>query len=323
MKRPFVLLLIITIIVCTSCSNLNEDSIEISSSELLSDSSIIDPDDMYGIEMSINILKDKEPLGYILDINENTKQTLTVSINSIIDGSFNSKPMLTRLYLIEDGTPIEFSVNMSEYKIENDINYEVNKEYLFDIEFSANKDYHTISLLAFDSPDYIPIDSNNFMYNCIAYTFFNPNNKEDLQTKRQLYSNDMTAVSKELYGIDIGKTAIDSDSETIVDDHYMNDIILENDDELYAKYGSGDSDCLYYITLLVDGKIVEPLLSNGFFLINCENGSKCFEYPINRLINLSDGIHTMQLITIQAGMSENDPEIQRYDSTPVLRVIKR
>lgn len=73
----------------------------------------------------------------------------------------------------------------------------------------------------------------------------------------------------------------------------------------------------------MDGKIVEPLLSNGFFLINCENGSMCFEYPINRLIELSDGLHTMQLIAIQAEMSENDPEIQKYDFTPVLRVIKR
>ena len=335
MKRMVVVLLLAAIL-CSCSQNGGADSKnkrtydDLSSSMINTQSENDDGTDItditdnkinYNIEQSINVMSNGNSVGYVIDANNSELQTLSVYYRSNIDSSLKDIDYSTRLYLIEDDTPIEFSVNGGEFQTENNISLLPDSDNYFDITFKVSEDFRVATLICIDYPSLVPEDMSNFLYGHITYSMFNSNYDSITPVESKNIDEFMVSMNTSgVFGFDIGKIPIDANSKEIAENHYLEDTVLDGS-ELYIKFNSGENDISYYIMLFVDGNL-QKISQNGYTLyVDCENGEKSLQYPISDIESLSEGAHTISAHAIPASMKNNNPA-ETFDlSTPRFRVI--
>lgn len=272
-----------------------------------------DNDEQYTLEQSINVFVDGEPAGFVLDAGGSEEQKLTLVIECDGGALFEDKEHITRIYLLEDGEPIEFTVGENtEDSAEYDFQFVPDKEAFVDVSFRLHKDFHTLTVLCVNYPDVVPEQGRGEMAGTICYIM--QNSSDEAKSASQKINEDdyiKMPVTSESYGIDIGIQPVDPDDETFLDYHFNTDVQLTDSDTLYAKFNSGESTVPFYLYLIVDGRLVKAFDDNYSIYVDCVQGGGTFSYAIPDAVIPENGIHTFQMLALSAGNENVDYNTSR------------
>ena len=314
MKRYIIIFLCLISIFLSACAGNSSESNDNTASNSvfnIPDSSEngfqqYDNDEQYTLEQSINVFVDGEPAGFVLDASNSELQKLTLVIKCGGGTLFEGKEHITRIYLLEDDEPIEFSVGETRADSSGyDYKFVPDKESTIDMEFRINKDFHTLTVLCINYPDIVPEYGRGDIVGTICYTMQNSNDNYNSALKIINEDNYIKMpVNSESYGIDIGIQPVVAENKTFLDYHFNTDVQLTDNDTLYAKFNSGESTVPFNLYLMEDGRLVKAFDDNYSIYVDCVQGGGTFSYDITEAVTSENGIHIFQLLALPTN-SEN------------------
>lgn len=130
------------------------------------------------------------------------------------------------------------------------------------------------------------------------FNFGNKNNEPESYVQVEPISDN--------FGIDIGTLSIADNNQKILEDHF-DDVILSPEKNLYLEFNSGSEIKMssYYLLLMIDGKLTKAFNDDYLIDINCQSGTRSFEYVINKDLLPTEGLHTFLLIAVPSTIGDN------------------
>lgn len=322
LKYKSILICVALVIILSSCFNNKSENNDVSLDSTIADNSLkADLKPSFSFSSSLNVFyshKAAVPLGNALDIKGHELISLKLLSNVSPDTSLDNDNITMRIWILLDGSPIEFGVNNNEFKMVNDISVKGFSDETTEISFHASKSIKLITIICVYYPEDIPSRGLGAYSGEISYTIINNTAVQD-SISSSLYSDYYIDIpqKEENYGIDLGVIPVGENGNKVVEPHFDEDVILSENKNLYIKFNSGeDCEMPYYVIVLCDGIMINVFDNNYSQKVDCLNGERTFEYPIPSEFIPESGLHTYQVIAIPAGVGE---DLSSY-STPKIRV---
>lgn len=323
-KYKPILICLMLVVLLTSCFNDSaSESNEVLLNSIIADnSSETDSKQSFSFNSSLNVFytnSTQVPLGNAMNINRDELISLKLQTNVSPDTSLDSDNIIMRIWILLDGSPIEFSINENnEFKMVNDISVIAFLDQYAEINFHVSKSIKLITIVCMYYPEDIPSRGVGSYSGEISYTIINTAHTED-STPLNLSSDYYVDIpqKEENYGLDIGGLSVEENGNKVLEPHFYEDVMLSGNENLYIKFNSGkDKETPYYIVLLCNGTMVKAFNNNYSYKVNCQNGKRTFQYPVPSEFIPESGLHTFQAIVIPADVGE---DLSSY-STPKTRV---
>lgn len=306
-----ILICIILVILLTSCFNeenkANENPKSSLNSMIVSDSSEENFEAGFSFNSSLNVFysnNNSSPLENKIDVKGNELLSLKLLTNVSPDKSLDNMNITMRIWVMVDGSPIEFSIGDDDkYENTKDISVEASLDQFTEINFNISNEVKLITIICVYFPEEIPERGLGAYSGEISYTITNTAYSEG-SSLLNLPSDYYVDVPhrEENYGLDIGALTVKENSNKVVELHFYEDIMLTGENKnLYVKFNSGNKkEIPYYIIVLCDGTMIDIFDKNYSYKVDCLKGIRTYQYCIP-----SSGLHTFQVIAIPADIGED------------------
>lgn len=243
----------------------------------------------------INVFGDEGPIGYLLADGKDEHQ-LKVFLDYQSSNADSANASL-RLYLLEDGKPINFSIDEKEWSEKNDIKIPYNEGTFVNLKFKTSDNFGCINLICMDG-------ENQATNLTTVYPMFNKNSSVSYSEKYKKYMVKME--QNGVWGLGITDNKVDPKSEYQVSPYVSKTFSVSgNTPQLYLELFSGNNseNRTFYILLFCDGELLQAFEGEYSMFVDCEGSSLALEYPINN--NLKNGVHKYQVMAVQNQMSSD------------------
>lgn len=259
----------------------------------------------------------------LLELNEDVN-VFGVSMRCSPDKVSGWNEFPARIYVIDNGEIVPFSIDGSEYKLFHEIMCTANKDKSMEISFERlelNSEAGQLSILALFNPKELP-ELDFFTFTAArGYDFYYSNPKyfgecvSDIEQASGEYIDIPQEYIENARVADVGPDEIYAENYAIRNVHYPNDLEVNNMNELYLYMNTGEGvlGC-GVVGLICDGELLQFDDGNYFKQFNSYNGEKTFRYNLAEFEEIEDGLHYFQIVYMPFKDMENrDVEIsQRF-----------
>ncbi len=285
--------------------------------------SIDNTDDKNGFSMYTNMLvryKDSKD-GELVDVRKELLEIdedinfFSVSILCRPDASSGWNEFPVRLYLIDNGEIIPFSIDGGEYKLWNEIMCTTDKKKTMEISFERlelNSEVGQLCVLAiFNSKELPGLGIYSFKgTQGFAFNYSNAKYSGECVNDVEQADGEYIDIPQEYIEnarvTEIGPSEIYVENYIVKNIHYPNDLKVNNTNELYLYMNTGEavSGC-GVVGIVCDGELLQFDDGNYFKKFNSYNGEKTFRYNLGEFDNVEDGLHYFQVIYMPLDDKEN------------------
>ena len=213
------------------------------------------------------------------------------------------------MYLFADDEPIPFSLDDKEYSQQCDTLIDAREKQYSSITFRAEKDVSIYNIVCVYFPEDIPNKGSGEYSGIITYTIFNKECNSDNKNDQSEIKKNYVEVEpiKNNFGTDIGTLSIADNDQKVVENHFYDDVELSPEKELYLKFNCGSEVEMpsYYLLLLIDGKLTKAFGDDELIYVDCQSGTRSFEYAVNKDLLPKEGLHTFQLVAVPSANGNN------------------
>ena len=158
------------------------------------------------------------------------------------DKSLDNMNITMRIWVMVDGSPIEFSIGDDDkYENTKDISVEASLDQFTEINFNISNEVKLITIICIYFPEEIPERGLGAYSGEISYTITNTaySKGSSLLNLPSDYYVDVPH-REENYGLDIGALTVEENSNKVVELHFYEDVMLTGENQnLYVKFNRG------------------------------------------------------------------------------------
>lgn len=252
------------------------------------------------------------PLEGALNIEEEGLVPLKLYLSVEPDDSQGTEDVPVKLWVFEDGMPVEFAVDGMEKQEEQLVYVKSYADNFVDIKIPVSKDVQMITVTSVFFPGDVPDRGLGQYSGELSYTIINYG---AVDRARNVLEGTYVEVEnkEENYGLDIGVNAITKTECMVNESHFHNDVVVMEGEPVYVKFNSGPCDGMkYYLLLFVDGELV-PLAEDSFALYaDCLEGERAMMYQIPGELLSEPKLYIVQAVAIPACPGSQFTAISSY-----------
>ncbi|MGN0375471.1 MAG: hypothetical protein ACI4EN_08235 [Butyrivibrio sp.] len=248
------------------------------------------------------------------------------------DASMDWAEFPVRLYVIDNGNPIMFSVGDAEPDIFQDVTCIANEQMVYEIRYDQSElcsSSGKIDVLIIYNPEALPglgitsfqgVDNYYFYYYNEGYSGEKIN---DIQSVDGEYLDIPEEYRENAYVEEIGPKEIYTDRFTPKNIHYYEDIEVNSISELYVHINTGENNPGDEVMgIICDGKLMQFHDGSYFKSFNSDYGQKTLQYQMAEFENVDPGLHYFQIVHMSLETVEDKDNATREVSYRYRIVIK-
>ncbi len=282
-----------------------------------------DDDDLedFSMSTSLNVFyKDSSEGKFIsartegLEFNED-ENVFAMNMYCSVNASSDWNEFPVKIYLIDNGELIPFSIDGGEYKPWNEIMCTNDKDKGVEFSFERlelNSKAGQLNVLVIFNPTQMPGKPPYDFGGTMNYKFnyLNPKysgeHTSDIEQADGEYIDIPQEHIENARVTDIGPDDYLNEDYTFKGIHYPNDLEVNGVNELYLYMNKGEevSGC-GMVGIICDGELLQFDDGNYFKKINSYNGEKTFRYNLSEFDNIGEGLHYFQVIYMPLDDVEN------------------
>lgn len=257
-------------------------------------------------EKDEKISKSLSSLGNKIEVSEEKELEFKLKLSCQMENDKNANIPI-RLYVMADNKQLEYTIKKSDVSYDEKQTFEVKNNKNADIQIAVrlNPNIKVITFLVSAFPDEVPKTKEDIYSGMIAYPIINEayeknTNKKEITGQYIPIKNENLDVDEEIHGLDITTKKITNKNLKIEDTHFGEDTVVQKEKGgLFVVFSSETSDDYnYHLFVMCDGKLLQLNQKENGVFVQCEKGTKIFQYEIPKELLPETGTHVFQAVAI-------------------------